>query len=135
MRGTDGGPWKNLCALPAFWVGLLYDSDAQQAAWDLVKDWTDVEREDIRKRVPVEGLSTKFRNTTLQQLAKQVLFISSRGLKNRANFDAAGNDESGFLDTLRDIADRGMTPAENLVEAFKTRWSGSVDPVYNELRY
>lgn len=135
MRGTDGGPWKSLCALPAFWVGLLYDSDAQQAAWNFVKDWTDVEREDMRRRVPVEGLSTKFRNTTLQQLAKQVLRISSRGLKNRGNLDAAGNDESGFLDTLRDIADRGKTPAEDLVEAFKTRWSGSVDPVYSELRY
>ena len=83
----------------------------------------------------MEGLTTKFRNTTFQELAKQVLLISSRGLKNRANLDAAGNDESGFLDTLRDIADRGMTPADDLVEAFKTRWSGSVDPVYNELRY
>ena len=25
MRGADGGPWRRLCALPALWVGLLYD--------------------------------------------------------------------------------------------------------------
>ena len=135
MRGTDGGPWKNLCALPAFWVGLLYDADAQQAAWDLVKDWTEMEREDMRRTVPIQGLSTKFRNTTVQKLAKQVLSISSQGLKNRRKLDAAGNDESGFLDTLRDIADRGKTPADELIDAFKTRWSGSVDPVYSEMRY
>ena len=87
MRGTDGGPWKNLCALPAFWVGLLYDADAQQAAWDLVKDWTEMEREDMRRTVPIQGLSTKFRNTTVQKLAKQVLSISSQGLKNRRKLD------------------------------------------------
>ena len=25
MRGADGGPWRRICALPALWVGLLYD--------------------------------------------------------------------------------------------------------------
>ena len=89
----------------------------------------------MRRTEPIQGLSTKFRNTTVQKLAKQVLSISSQGLKNRRKLDAAGNDESGFLDTLRDIADRGKTPADELIDAFKTRWSGSVDHVYSEMRY
>lgn len=135
MRGADGGPWKNLCALPALWVGLLYDTEAQQEAWNLVKDWSSAERETMRKNAPIGGLLTPFRDTTLQEIAKQVISISSKGLKNRAKLDAAGNDESGFLDTLRDIAERGRTPAEELVEAFSARWSGQVDPVYEELRY
>ncbi|HVZ00312.1 MAG TPA: glutamate--cysteine ligase, partial [Dongiaceae bacterium] len=40
MRGADGGPWDRLCALPALWVGLLYDQTALDAGWDLVKNWT-----------------------------------------------------------------------------------------------
>ena len=32
MRGADGGPWRRLCALPAFWVGLIYDQGALDAA-------------------------------------------------------------------------------------------------------
>ena len=40
MRGADGGPWRRICALPAFWVGLLYDSEALDAAEDLTRDWT-----------------------------------------------------------------------------------------------
>ena len=118
MRGTDGGPWKNLCALPAFGWGCFMMQTRREGFWDLVKDWTEMEREDMRRTVPIQGLSTKFRNTTVQKLAKQVLSISSQGLKNRRKLDAVGNDESGFLDTLRDIADRGKTPADELIDAF-----------------
>jgi glutamate--cysteine ligase len=135
MRGTDGGPWRNLCALPAFWVGLLYDSNSQSAAWDMVNDWTIEEQEALRNEVPIKGLATPFRNRTVQDLAKEALMIASEGLKRRARLDATGNDESGFLDTLRDIAERGRTPAEELLDAFSGRWSGSVSPVYEELRY
>ncbi len=56
MRGADGGPWSRICALPAFWVGLLYDQGALDAAWDLVKHWTMEEREDLRNAVPAKAL-------------------------------------------------------------------------------
>ena len=135
MRGTDGGPWRNLCALPAFWVGLLYDESSQIAAWDLVKDWTIEEQEALRNQVPIKGLKTSFRKTNVQELAKEVLSIASAGLKKRARLDPAGNDESGFLDTLRDIAERGRTPAEDLLQSFSGKWSGAVDPIFDELQY
>ncbi len=135
MRGTDGGPWRNLCALPAYWVGLLYDSSAQNAAWDLVKDWTIEEQERMRREVPYRGLATPFRNRTVRDIADETLEIADRGLKSRAQRDAVGNDESGFLDTLRDIVERGRTPAHDLLEAYTTRWNGLVEPVYTELRY
>lgn len=38
MRGADAGPPAMLAALPALWVGLLYDDAAQKAAWALVRD-------------------------------------------------------------------------------------------------
>ena len=135
MRGTDGGPWHNLCALPAYWVGLLYDSDAQAAAWDMIKDWSIEEQAKMRDDVPAQGLKAIFRGRTVQDLAKQSLEIANAGLKSRARKDAAGNDESGFLDTLRSIAESGRTPAEELLEAYETRWAGKVDPVYEEMRY
>jgi glutamate--cysteine ligase len=135
MRGTDGGPWRNLCALPAYWVGLLYDSVSQAAAWDMIKDWSIEEQAEMRDDVPARGLKTPFRGRAVQDLAKQSLEIANAGLKRRARKDAAGNDESGFLDTLRSIAESGRTPAEELLEAYETRWGGTVDPVYEEMRY
>ena len=135
MRGTDGGPWRSLCALPAYWVGLLYDADAQTDAWDMIKDWTIEEQAKMRDDVPRQGLAAPFRGGRVQDLAKQSLVIANSGLKRRARLDSAGNDESGFLDPLRAIAESGLTPAEELLEAYATRWGGTVDPVYQELRY
>ena len=135
MRGTDGGPWRNLCALPALWVGLLYDPDSQSAAWDLIKDWSIEEQEILRNEVPIKGLTTPFRKTSVQEISKEILAIASAGLKKRAKLDPSGNDESGFLETLRDIAERGRTPAEELLEAFSGKWSKSVSPIFEELQY
>ena len=56
MRGADGGPWRRICALPAFWVGLLYDQGALDAAWDLVKGWSMEGREALRNAVPKMAL-------------------------------------------------------------------------------
>ncbi|MDI1295364.1 MAG: glutamate--cysteine ligase, partial [bacterium] len=56
MRGSDGGPWGRICALPALWVGLLYDQGALDAAWDLVKDWSMEDRQILRDSVPKLGL-------------------------------------------------------------------------------
>ncbi|MGB3846785.1 MAG: glutamate--cysteine ligase, partial [Sphingopyxis sp.] len=55
MRGADGGPWNRICALPALWVGLLYDQGALDAAWDLVKGWSIDEQQALRDAVPSEG--------------------------------------------------------------------------------
>src|ERR1051325_7499687 len=52
MRGADGGPWRRLCALPALWVGLLYDQAALDAAWDLCKGWTREQRAELWQTVP-----------------------------------------------------------------------------------
>ncbi|KAJ6810863.1 glutamate--cysteine ligase, chloroplastic [Iris pallida] len=51
MRGADGGPWRRLCALPAFWVGLLYDEVSLQKVLDMIADWTKEEREMLRRKV------------------------------------------------------------------------------------
>ena len=135
MRGADGGPWRRLCALPAIWVGLLYDGPALDAAWDMVKDWSADERQALRDAVPRTGLRTPFRTRTVRDLAHQMLQISTDGLRARARKDGFGRDETTFLEPLRDIVESGLCPAERKLEAYRTRWGESVDPLFKEYAY
>ncbi|WP_273146480.1 glutamate--cysteine ligase [Oceanicaulis alexandrii] len=135
QRGADGGPWNRLCALPAFWVGLLYDQSALDAAWDLVKDWTADERDAMRLGAAKTALKTPFRNTTLQEIAQQALAISRAGLKARQRLNAHGENEALFLDDLDEIAKTGVSPAERLLERYHTAWGESVEPIFDEAAY
>ncbi|NNE85553.1 MAG: glutamate--cysteine ligase [Alphaproteobacteria bacterium] len=135
MRGADGGPWRRICALPAFWVGLLYDSEALDASWDMIKDWTADEVTALRNEVPAAGLKTPFRNHQIIDIARETLEIARLGLKNRARKDFWGQDESHFLATLEQIVDSGITPAENKLAAFNGRWNQSVDRAFEEYAY
>ena len=135
MRGADGGPWARLCALPALWVGLLYDRGALDAAWDLVKDWTAEERETLRADVTRRALKTPFRNRTVGDLALDVLEIAHAGLSRRAELDFFDFDETHFLNPLFQIAESGLTPAEELLRAYERRWKKCVDPVFKEYAY
>lgn len=135
QRGADGGPWNRLCALPAFWVGLLYDQSALDAAWDLVKDWTAEERDAMRAGAAKTALKTPFRNTTLQDIAQQALAISRAGLKARQRLNAHGENEALFLDDLDEIAKTGVSPAERLLERYHGAWNESVEPIFEEAAY
>jgi glutamate--cysteine ligase len=135
MRGADGGPWDRLCALPALWVGLLYDDAVLDAAWDLVKEWTIEDHDRLRSDVPRMALKARVPGGTMQDLARQVLSLSSDGLRRRARTDYKGDDETGFLAMLKTIADKGRTPAEELLDAYHGRWNGSVMPVFDEYAY
>ncbi|KAL0890888.1 hypothetical protein Bca101_014871 [Brassica carinata] len=129
MRGADGGPWRRLCALPAFWVGLLYDEDVLQAVLDMIADWTPAEREMLRNKVPVTGLKTPFRDGLLKHVAEDVLKLAKDGLERR------GYKEAGFLNAVAEVVRTGVTPAENLLEMYNGEWGQSVDPVFQELLY
>ncbi len=131
MRGADGGPWSRICALPAFWVGLLYDQTALDAAWDLVKHWTMEEREALRNAVPRMGLDAPLpKGGKLQDLAKQVLSIARSGLTSRARLNDAGDNETGFLETLDEIVESGVVPAQRLLDRYNGEWAGDVTRVY-----
>jgi glutamate--cysteine ligase len=118
MRGADGGPWSRICALPAFWVGLLYDSDALDAAWDVAKAWTKAERDQLRSDAAQSGLKARIRGRALRDVALDVLEISREGLRRRARTGSCNPDESGFLDPLQAIAERGVTLGEVTAERF-----------------
>ena len=135
MRGADGGPWNRLCALPAFWVGLLYDDQSREASWDLIKDWVPEEHQTLRDEVPRQGLSTPFRNVTVGDIALDALEISHEGLSRRGVKDSVGLDETHFLNPLFQIAASGFTPAEELICAYERRWHKNVDQVFKEYAY
>ncbi len=135
MRGADSGPWSRLCALPAFWAGILYDDAALEAAWSLVRSWTAEDRESLRRAVPVLGLRAPIRGNTARDIAQAALAISRQGLRSRARTDKAGEDETHFLTELDDIAASGVTPAERLIERYKTEWGGDVRRVFEACAY
>ncbi|MET4665303.1 glutamate--cysteine ligase [Sphingomonas sp. PvP056] len=136
MRGADGGPWGRICALPALWVGLLYDDQALDAAWDLVKHWTIEERQALRDSVPRLGLDAPIAGgRKLRDIAGEVLDISHAGLAARSRLDAGGSNETGFLDPLREVVRSGKVPAEVLLEKYHGPWGGDVSRVYEDLRF
>ncbi|KAL5551646.1 hypothetical protein UlMin_001822 [Ulmus minor] len=129
MRGADGGPWRRLCALPAFWVGLLYDEISLQNVLDMTADWTQEEREMLRNKVPKTGLKTPFRDGYLRHIAEDVLKWAKDGL------DRRGFKETGFLNAVTEVVRTGVTPAENLLTLYHEEWGQNVDPVFKELLY
>ena len=135
MRGADGGPWRRLPALPAYWAGILYDDDSLDAAWDLVKDWSAAERQKLRDDVPRLGFAARVGGQSVLQLAKTTIALADKGLARRRRLDVRGQDETRYLRQIEDYVARGITPAEELLEKFHGPWGHSVEPVFKEYAY
>lgn len=135
MRGADGGPWRRICALPAYWVGLLYDDASLDAAEALTADWTFEEVSAMRAAVPRDGFRTPFRDGTVLDLARESLQIARKGLLSRGRLNEDGNDESFFLAPLEEVVARGTTSAEELVRLYEGPWERSMDRVFDHLTY
>ena len=135
MRGADGGPWRRICALPAFWVGLLYDDAALDAAEDLTRDWTVDEVQSLRDSVPKAGFDAEIAGKDLHALSREVLAIARAGLTARGRLNEDDNDESHFLAPLEETVARGKTAAGELLDLYHSRWNESVDPVFEEYAY
>ncbi|HLL26159.1 MAG TPA: glutamate--cysteine ligase [Xanthobacteraceae bacterium] len=136
MRGADDGPRERICALSAFWTGLLYDPQALEAAWDLVRNWSAEERQKLRDEVPRLGFAAEIRGRKVRGLARDAISLARDGLTRRRRLDYySGSDESHFLDPIEDIVESGKTPAEVLLDRFHAEWKGSVDPAFEALKY
>lgn len=137
MRGADGGPWRRLCALPALWVGLTYDSGALDAAWDLVKGWDHDTREGLRRASARDALAGSHNGIGLHDLARQVVGIAEAGLKARGRTGADGliPDETHFLNALKESVDTGSVPADELLAKYHGAWQGDLSRIYSEYSY
>ncbi|MDJ0627878.1 MAG: glutamate--cysteine ligase [Rhodobacter sp.] len=137
MRGADGGPWRRLCALPALWVGLLYDQTALDAAWDLVKGWDAETRDALRVAASVDGLAAEAAGIKMHDLAAEVVTIAKTGLRSRARPGLGGMvpDERHFLHALQESIESGKSPADELLEHYHSDWNGDLSRVYAEYSY
>ncbi|WP_435139374.1 glutamate--cysteine ligase [Pseudopelagicola sp. nBUS_19] len=137
MRGADGGPWRRLCALPAFWVGLMYDQSSLDAAWDLVKGWDTETREALRVAASQSGLQACVGSINMLATAREVIAISEAGLKARARPGAGGliADETHFLNALVESLESGKVPADELLDQYHGEWQGDVNRIYGEFSY
>jgi glutamate--cysteine ligase len=137
MRGADGGPWRRLCALPAFWVGLTYDQHALDGAWDLVKDWDAETREALRVAASVDGLQAKVDGVRMHDIAREAVALSEQGLKARARSGAGGMvpDETHFLNALKESIETGKVPADELLEDYDGKWKGDLSRIYADYSY
>jgi glutamate--cysteine ligase len=135
MRGADSGPTSRICALPAFWVGLLYDEASLEGAWDLAKSWTAEERQALRDAVPREGLKAKIGNRTVLEIARETLALADAGLAARARTNLFGDDERIHLAPLLRVVEDEATLADTLLAKYQRDWDASVDPAFKELAY
>ncbi|ARE82362.1 Glutamate--cysteine ligase [Roseovarius sp. EC-HK134] len=137
MRGADGGPWRRLCALPAFWVGLMYDQSALDAAWDVCKGWDAETRDALRVAASVDGLQARVGDIHMHELAREVLNISEAGLKARARSGGGGMipDETHFLNALRESVETGKAPADELLDRYNSDWAGDLSRIYADYSY
>jgi glutamate--cysteine ligase len=135
MRGADGGPWRRLPALPAYWAGILYDDDALDSAWDLVKRWSAQERQRLRDEVPKLGFAGVIAGRDVLELAKATVALAEHGLRRRRRLNRAGDDESCFLQPIQEYLSRGITPAEELLAKFNSEWNHDLAPLFKEYAY
>ena len=130
MRGADSGSWNNICALPALWVGTLYDDEALARAEALVADIGAQDVENARHSAAKDGLAGKFGEYMMLDIAQKFVDIASDGLKARNRLDDSGMDERGFLSPLKSILKSRKTNADLMIEAFKGEWQGDINKVF-----
>ena len=137
MRGADGGPWRRLCALPAFWVGLMYDQTALDAAWDVCRNWDAETRESLRVAASVDGLQAEVNGLRMEEVAAECVEIAEAGLRARGRAGSGGMipDETHFLNALKESVEAGRAPADDLIGLYETEWQGDVTRVFADFSY
>ncbi len=111
-----------LLALPAFWVGLLYDDAAQKAAAALIRGWTVEEMRSLRAAVPREALCATIQGRSVRDVARDALAIARDGLKARSL------GEEVYLAPLDEIVESGLTRADRLLALYEGAWKGDARP-------
>jgi glutamate--cysteine ligase len=135
MRGADSGPWANICALPALWVGILYDDEALAEAEALSANITADDVMNARLSVATNGLNGQLAGADVYHLAARLLEIATAGLRRRGICDDGGNDETGFLQPLKTIMETRKTPAEVMLDLYRQDWDCEIDQVFTTNQY
>ncbi len=135
VRGTDAVPPGLICALPALWKGVLYDTQAREAAWKLVERFGAQEREALLADVARRGLAASAAGRPVLELARHFVDISAEGLRRIAERGETDLDERSFLDPIRELLERGQSPGEVYLASWRGEWHGSLDRLIEASRY
>ena len=131
MRGADGGPWNRICALPAFWVGLLYDEKSLDDAYQVAKKFMNVSLlEESRISAAKFGLNGNIGESRIIDVAQDLLNISFKGLERRNFRDKNGLSETQFLDPLLNILENRETAADDLLKKFNGVWEKDINKIF-----
>lgn len=126
LRGADSQAPELMLAVPALAKGILYDADCLQAAWDLVKPWSWDERLELWHAVHKQALAARIRRIALAEIARELVAIAVEGLHRQRQLDAAGRDESIYLERLQQMVARGRCPADTIIERWNGDWHADV---------
>jgi len=124
MRGADCGDQAHIVALPAFWVGLMYDQTALDAAWDLVKGLDTETREGLRVAASVAGLQGEAGGVKIADLAQAAVGLSHAGLA------ARGMGEERHLAPLVTSLKAGKVQADRWLDLYHGEWGGDLAAIY-----
>jgi glutamate--cysteine ligase len=126
LRSADSQAPELLLALPALAKGVLYDDDALQAAWDLVKAWSWEERLALWDDAHRRALAATIRGLTLRDLCRELLAIAEYGLRRQDCRNPRGLDETIYLERLVHEVRKGRCPADRVRESWLREWSQDV---------
>ena len=118
MRGTRAPH-----AVPALAKGIFYDADCLEGTWDLVKRWSWEERLALYHAVHRQALQARIGRYPLSDLARELVAIAIEGLHRQGVRNAAGYDESIYLEQLEHQVKRGRCPADTIID----NWLGAYD--------
>ena len=132
VRSMDACSWGQICGQPAFWVGLLYDEDCLNEVYSMISEWTNEDRLYLYKNSYKYGLQTPFKSGKILDIAKLLLKISHRGLKNRNFLSKDGYNETKYLEKIETSLEKGVSPADMLVGKYNKQWKQSIKLIYEE---
>lgn len=125
MRGADASFVSHIASLSAFWVGLLYDGQSRDEAYELISKWDMETIQHVRAQVPKAGLNAGSGNIHAGRVAKELYRLAVEGLIRRSNLCGA-DDEAQYLDPVREITSSGITQAERLLKRYHTQYHGNL---------
>ena len=114
VRGCDCGSMPMIAALGPLSRGLLYDAAARDAAIALTSGLSFDERQRLADLVPRSGLATVVGQTTVGELAKELVAIAAAGLARIEH--GAERSSLSLLDPVREIAETGRTQSDRIIE-------------------
>ncbi|MGB1360947.1 MAG: glutamate--cysteine ligase [Alphaproteobacteria bacterium] len=134
MRGADNGAWDKLCALPAFWVGLLYDEETLDQVYEYIKQFDKHDIIKARDDVTKSGFDTKMGNKTIHEIGIDIIDYAYQGLEKRDVKNADGYNETKFLDSIKEVIDTKKTYADISKELLIEN-ENNINVIFDEYSY